>query len=387
MDDNVPERVELFAELGEHQRRVAELQRTLGLLPAPPPESTRKLPPWVFELVDGYGSDFISIHAANGDYEYASPSSERLFGWTPEELLGQNAYGFFHSEDLKRIAADHSGHSEGGDQKVRYRLRCKNDEFRWVETRSRARVTEGGIQQIVCITRDVHDEELAKQASRAATLMLAEQQRAAVAGGLVAAFNHEFNNPLLAASLALQQLEEHPDGLVQHLADARTSLNRMIDVVREMSSIVYRDWSAQGRADLAAAVREVVALLPAEASANLVTASEPTWVPGPEAIVLQCLYHVAYSHVAGIPKGQVNLELDLRLTVDDDFVVLDARSACNRLPSVMRADLAGVVDGRSEGPELPMGLAQRLAKRLGGHLENSLVGGGLTSRLALPRVA
>ena len=77
------ERERGFATLGALHQEVARLERELGVehSGAPPDSRPSNLSEWLGILLNDYGSDFISVHEANGDYVYASPSCERLFGW------------------------------------------------------------------------------------------------------------------------------------------------------------------------------------------------------------------------------------------------------------------------------------------------------------------
>ena len=66
---------------------------------------------------------------------FVSPAVSRLFGWQPEEIVGQLGRSFVHPEDADRVAealalvkADPSGHPT-----VEFRLLCADDSYRWVE--------------------------------------------------------------------------------------------------------------------------------------------------------------------------------------------------------------------------------------------------------------
>ncbi len=108
----------------------------------------------------------ISVHAANGDYVWVSSNCQNLFGWRPEDLVGRSAYELFDPEDIARIAEDHARHVRGELGAVRYRLKCVDGSFCWVETRSRS--SPDG-DYIVAITRDVQgDQEILAELGRRA---------------------------------------------------------------------------------------------------------------------------------------------------------------------------------------------------------------------------
>src|SRR5512140_3358201 len=49
-------------------------------------------------------SDLIAIIGADGTFRYHSPSSERIVGYKPEELVGRSALDFLHPDDAPRLA-------------------------------------------------------------------------------------------------------------------------------------------------------------------------------------------------------------------------------------------------------------------------------------------
>jgi len=160
--------------LSEQVRRMAELQKELALLeeqlgvrsPAPlSAHGQEMLGLDAYQLIIELSADFISLHAPNGHYLFVSPNVGRLFGWKPEQILGHAAYEFIHKEDWGRVADNHAGHLEQSPNPspVRYRIRCADGQYRWVETRSRSSRVPGGVGRIVCITRDIHAQVLAEQ--------------------------------------------------------------------------------------------------------------------------------------------------------------------------------------------------------------------------------
>ena len=50
-----------------------------------------------------YSSDIITILNADATIRYKSPAFYRLFGYREEDVLGRNAFAFFHPDDLQRV--------------------------------------------------------------------------------------------------------------------------------------------------------------------------------------------------------------------------------------------------------------------------------------------
>jgi two-component system, cell cycle sensor histidine kinase and response regulator CckA len=86
-------------------------------------------------LIANYPRDLISIHDRSGNYLYASPASEPLLGYTPDELIGRLAYDLFHPDDMDRIHLHHEQSLK--DQQTRsivYRIRKKDGSYTIFET-------------------------------------------------------------------------------------------------------------------------------------------------------------------------------------------------------------------------------------------------------------
>lgn len=146
------------ARLAQLQSELAALETKLGIRKQDRPRGS--MPPsaesTLADLIRSYSTDFLSVHTIDGIYVYASPNAIDLFGLHAEELIGRQAYDFFHPDDLEEIARDHAAHlDQVEDRRIRYRLIPHKGRARWVETRSRS--TPDG-QHIVCLTRDIHGE-------------------------------------------------------------------------------------------------------------------------------------------------------------------------------------------------------------------------------------
>ncbi len=102
--------------------------------------------------------DMISIHTLGGRYVYASPAAVDIIGHDPRDLVDQDAYTFFHPEDLEEIQKSHDTILDGTDTyRVRYRILHADGSWVWVETTSRTmrNAVTGAPEEIVALTRRV----------------------------------------------------------------------------------------------------------------------------------------------------------------------------------------------------------------------------------------
>lgn len=79
--------------------------------------------------------DVIVIIDHDGNNRYKSPNVEKLFGWKPEELIGNNAFDNVHPDDIEQarifINSLLSEPNKTGITEVRYRH--KNGSYNWIE--------------------------------------------------------------------------------------------------------------------------------------------------------------------------------------------------------------------------------------------------------------
>jgi PAS domain S-box-containing protein len=151
-----------------------------------------------YRLLAENSTDMISQHDAEGRYVYASPACERLLGYSQQELIGVNAYSFFHPADLEKIGESHNiitggekkyGAGKRGIASVTYRIRKKDGNFIWFETLSRA--IENGI---IAISRDVSERvEMEKALEKAKDEAEAANRAKSI---FLANMSHEIRTPM-----------------------------------------------------------------------------------------------------------------------------------------------------------------------------------------------
>ena len=58
-----------------------------------------------YQALTQNSSDLVTLMEATGIIRYQSPAIEWMLGYSPEELLGENAFDYVHPDDLQRVRA------------------------------------------------------------------------------------------------------------------------------------------------------------------------------------------------------------------------------------------------------------------------------------------
>lgn len=90
---------------------------------------------------------------------YVSPSSFRVLGWKPEEMVGRRPDAFFLPEDVSVLARSFS--SDIDDSPVTVRMRMKDGMMAWVEIKHRmvCDSTTGMPRETVIVIRDITERK------------------------------------------------------------------------------------------------------------------------------------------------------------------------------------------------------------------------------------
>lgn len=112
--------------------------------------------------------DGIVLIGLDGHFKYASPSVERIFGYTYDEALAGDPNAFTHPEDLPMVLAELMKLIEdpAHTPTLQYRFRHKNGNWRWIESTFSNLSAVPGVEAIIINFRDIHARKLAEEALR-----------------------------------------------------------------------------------------------------------------------------------------------------------------------------------------------------------------------------
>jgi diguanylate cyclase (GGDEF)-like protein/PAS domain S-box-containing protein len=115
-----------------------------------------------FRVLAEGSSDMVTRIGLDEQVQYASPSSVRIVGWRPDQLVGMPALAGVNPEDLPRVeklvATLKRGETE--EARITYRTRHREKSEIWVESTLRiTRKADGEIDGIVAISRDMTQQK------------------------------------------------------------------------------------------------------------------------------------------------------------------------------------------------------------------------------------
>ncbi len=227
-----------------------------------------------YELLLNNVGDFISLHEEDGTYVYASPSIKEIGGYEPEELVGKNAYRFFHKDDILRIAQNHEAYLLNGDkglESITFRYRRKDETFTWLESKVRRFFDRYANKNRLVVSSKVADNHVTTEQQLVQELKQ-EKKLLELKSNFVSFVSHEFKTPLaiirsvnellqiqlksvdpsIAATVltSIGQVEHEVDGLstliddvllLQKMSDSEISLEkRPVDVYKQIKSCAAR---------------------------------------------------------------------------------------------------------------------------------------------------
>ncbi|HXC25951.1 MAG TPA: PAS domain S-box protein [Gemmatimonadaceae bacterium] len=181
-------------------------------------------------------SDLITVVSASGVVEYVSPSVRRLFGYTPSDMVGHDAFEFIHPDDTPQVreAIQRDLAEPGVPQAVEFRLRHRDGTWRVLEGLGQAWLDGPGIYHMVANVRDVTDRKLAeaRQQSLLRELQMAREiaeSATRAKSEFLANMSHEIRTPIHAVV-----------GLTELLLDTELTAEqrRHLEMVRDSADVL-----------------------------------------------------------------------------------------------------------------------------------------------------
>jgi len=226
-------------------------------------------------------SDAVVSIDEGGAIILANPATKRIFGYSPEELIGKPLTVLMPGAMGKRHEAGLKLYLETGARQLNWQgtemaaMRANGEEF--PAEVSFGEMTVDQRKVFTGFIRDISEKKRAQQELHNTQAELSRMMRVMTMGQLTASIAHEVNQPLSGivtnASTCLRMLKSDPPNIDGALETAQRTIrdgNRASEVVTRLRTLFSKKQMDVEPFDLNEATREVIALLSGELERNRV---------------------------------------------------------------------------------------------------------------------
>ncbi len=265
-------------EFDEHGEMIARYGTLIDVTEIKEAEATARESEQRYRFLADHVPDMITRTGTKGQPLYISPSSVRVLGYTPEEVMALNPADLVHPDDVEdvigRIVYLVNSRTAQLPEPLCYRTRHKNGHWIWIEANPTLIFdTDGEPLEFIDVVRDVSqtkkfEAELQEARKRA-------EAAAAAKAAFLANMSHELRTPLtsiIGFSQLMgtrQDLPREARGYSRRIADASEALLVIINDVLDFSKLDAGEVELESAAmSIARMVDEATGLVSLQAQAK-----------------------------------------------------------------------------------------------------------------------
>ena len=172
--------------------------------------------------------DVATVIQPDGTITYVSPSVQRLLGYEPADLLGENGFEYQPPETREAVAdgIEHVLENPGEPHTVQTRFRQADGSWCWIESTLRNRLDDAVIDGILVSSRDITQRRQRKKQLQERNERLEE---------FTSVVSHDLRNPLTVAEGHLELAQDTCES--DHLARAADAIDRSQALIKDLLTL------------------------------------------------------------------------------------------------------------------------------------------------------
>jgi PAS domain S-box-containing protein len=169
-----------------------------------------------------HAQDKVALVDEHEEFTYVNAAAERILGFEPDQLVGENAFEHIHPDDVdtvRRTFGRVTQREEFAQTTVEYRFRARDGSWVWLESRL-SNLTDSALDGYVVSSRDVTDRVKAEQRQRETDDRLSEI--AAVSDDVLWMFSADWSELLFLNSayeeiygMSVAEIEQRPERFLE----------------------------------------------------------------------------------------------------------------------------------------------------------------------------
>ncbi|NDJ62751.1 MAG: PAS domain S-box protein [Chloroflexi bacterium] len=313
--------------------------------------------------------DMVNQFGPTGQFEYISPSHERVLGFTPDEMRERSVFDLLHPDDIAPVrqrsaqaAADRRPYT------IEYRVRRKDGNYIWLETTivllfDNAWQVRGGVTT-------ARDETARREAE---TALEVEQALSSMKSKMMMRISHEFRTPLATIRSSSDLLERYFEKMTsdqrrERFRHIKAEIRRIAAMLDDLTQVVHGqnntleiDWADFNLDRLCQSVIENMCMTSArQHNLTFHTDGNTYHFSGDEQQITNALGKLITNAVIYSPPGSA---VRLRLFTDGDCAALEL---CDEGVGIHPDDIADLFEpffrGRNIGEVTGIGLGLSIVK-------------------------
>lgn len=297
-----------------------------------------------YRTLADHAYDMLWRVSADATFTYVSPSITKLMGYGPDEMVGTNAFDYFHPDDIERVRGKHEALSpESPEFEDVHRYRRKDGSYIVFEAVGRLVVPEADAKRengteeaqayITGISRDVTQRVESERIQKELEEKLSRSQKLDAIGTFATGIAHDFRNSLMAINLSAQSASrklEEDNPAQPALATVEEAVAQAMQVTQSLLTFARGQGAAKRKTDLTQLINDnqrlLKTVLPPSVSLVIECPDKPLRIKANASEIQQTLLNLVMNAKDAIP-GQGTVTLTLRqqaksalLTIQDTGV-------------------------------------------------------------------